>query len=213
MMPRREGTANARGFTLIEALVTLLILAIAMALGIPALAKLITRSRLESSARELAVLTQRARLEAIKRRVQTVVEIDPATGAAEAWADVDGVGVGDPPDLVFNPVAGELRFTTDYRIGRLEPRSNVRFDAPGGQAVVDGLTAAPGRQVAVFLPTGAADRSGAFRLADVGGLNFLEVRLEPAGTGRVELRKWDRDQAAWTLQREGGRPWTWYTRP
>jgi prepilin-type N-terminal cleavage/methylation domain-containing protein len=212
-MHGRDGLPIARGFTLIEVLVALVILGIAMALGIPALSKLITRSRLEGSARELAVLTQRARLEAIKRRVQTVVEVDPATGAAEAWADVDGPGVLDPPDLVFNPVAGELRFTTDYRIGRLEPGSGVRFEAPGGQSAVDGLSAAPGRRVAVFLPTGAADRSGAFRLADPGGLNHLEVRLAPAGTGRVTLRKWDRDAGAWALQREGGKPWTWYIRP
>jgi len=212
-MLRRQGPPTAHGFTLIELLVTLVILVIAMALGIPALARLLSRSHLEASARELAVLTQRARLEAIKRRVQTVVEVDPATGEAAAWADVDGPAALDPPDLKFNPVAGELRFTTDYRIGHLEPGSGVRFEAPGGQPAVDGLTAASGRQVAVFLPTGAVDRSGGFRLADAGGLNHLEVRLAPAGTGRVSLRKWDRDLGAWTLQREGGRPWTWYIRP
>lgn len=212
-MARCARNVRPRGFTVIEVLVTLAILAIAMALGIPALAKLLARSQLEGSARELAVLTQRARLEAIKRRVQTVVEVDPVTGIAEAWADVDGVAVGDPPDLLFNPVAGELRYTTDYRIGRIEPHSRIGFLAPGGQPVVDGLTAAPGRRVAVFLPTGAAESSGAFRLADRDGVNHLEVRVEPAGTGRIELRKWDREEGAWTLQREGGRPWTWYVEP
>lgn len=207
----REGTPIARGFTLIEVLVALVILAIAMALGIPALSHLVNRSRLEGSARELAVLSQRARLEAIKRRVRTVVEVDPATGTAEAWADVDGVAAGDPPDLVFNPVAGELRFTTDYRIGRIETAAH--FAAPAGQDAVDGLSAAPGRRVAVFLPTGAAESSGAFRLADEGGFNHLEVRVAPAGTGRVSLRKWDRDAGAWALRREGGKPWQWYASP
>jgi len=212
-MLRRQGLPTAHGFTLIEVLVTLVILVIAMALGIPALARLLSRSHLEGSARELAVLTQRARLEAIKRRVQTVVEVDPATGEADAWADVDGLAAGDPPDLLFNPVAGELRFTTDYRIGHLNPGTGVHFAAPGVQPAVDGLSAAPGRRVAIFRPTGAADRSGGFRIADAGGLNHLEVRLDPAGTGRVSLRKWDRDLGAWRQQREGGQPWTWYIEP
>lgn len=209
-MKRRLGVASGRGFTLIEVLVTLAVLSIALSLGIPALARMIARSQLEGAARELAVLSQRARLEAVKRRVQTVVEVDPVTGTAFAFADIDGPDAGDPPDLVFNPVAGELRFTTDYRIGRLDPRTNVEIAGPGAEPPVDGFTAAPGGPVAVFLPTGAADRAGAFRLTDTGGKNHLEVRVAPAGTGRVAVRKWDRELTAWHVQQEGGRPWTWY---
>ena len=213
-MIRKRRELACRGFTLIEALVTLAILAIAFVLGIPALSNLISRSRLEGAARELAVLSQRARLEAIKRRVQTVVEVDPATGAVFAYADVDGVHDTDPPDLVYNPVAGALSYDTDYRIGQLEPRTGVEVAAPtGGGPAIDGLTDAGGERVAVFQPTGAADAAGGFRLGDAAGLNFLEVRIEPAGTGRVELRKWDRDKDEWYAHREGGRPWTWYTQP
>ncbi len=213
-MIRKRRELACRGFTLIEALVTLAILAIAFVIGIPALANLISRSRLQSAAQELAVLTQRARLEAIKRRVQTVVQVDPATGAVLAFADVDGVSASDPPDLVFNPVAGALSFDTDYRIGQLEPRNGVEVGAPtGGGPAIDGLTDAGGVRVAVFRPTGAAEAAGGFRLGDAAGLNFLEVRLEPAGTGRIELRKWDRDKNEWYAHREGGRPWTWYTGP
>jgi prepilin-type N-terminal cleavage/methylation domain-containing protein len=214
-MIRKHRELAYRGFTLIEALVTLAILAIAMVLGIPALSNLISRSRLQSAAQELAVLTQRARLEAIKRRVQTVVEVDPATGAVFAYADVDGADESDPPDLVFNPVSGALSFDTDYRIGQTEPRNGVEVAAPtGGGPAIDGLTPDPGgTRVAVFRPTGAAEAAGGFRLGDAAGLNFLEVRIEPAGTGRVELRKWDRDKNEWYAHREGGRPWTWYTGP
>jgi type II secretory pathway pseudopilin PulG len=203
-----------RGFTLLEALVLLAILAIALALGLPALSRLIVRSELESAGREAAILVQRARLEAIKRRVRTVVAMDPATGSVLAYADVDGEAAGDAPDLELNPVAGELRWDTDYRIGAVTAPSSVRVAAPGGQPVVDGLTTAPdGSRVVVFLPTGAADRSGGFRLADRGGFNHLEVRIEPAGTGRIELRKWNRDLARWQGRGEGGEPWEWYAEP
>lgn len=214
-MVQRRRRLDSRGFTLIEALVTLAILAIALVLGIPALANLISRSRLEGAARELAVMAQRARLEAVKRRVQTVVEVDPATGAVLAYADVDGASAGDPPNLVFDPVAGELSFDTDYRIGYLDPRPGVELAAPtGGGPVLDGLTdAGGGKRVIVFRPTGAAQAAGGIRFGDAAELNFLEVRLEPAGTGRVELRKWDRDTNEWYAHREGGRPWIWYTGP
>ncbi len=214
-MIRPARPLDCRGFTLIEALVTLAILAIAMVLGIPALANLVSRSRLENAAHELAVLTQRARLEAVKRQVQTVVEVDPATGAALAYADVDGASASDPPNLVFDPVAGALSFDTDYRIGYLPSRTGVQVAAPaGGGPALDGLTdAGSGKKVAVFGPTGAAEAAGGVRFTDAASLNFLEVRLEPAGTGRIELRKWDRDKSEWYAHREGGRPWTWYTEP
>lgn len=200
------------GFTLIELLVVLAILGIAAGLGIPALSRLIVRSQLEGSARETASLLQRARLEAIRRRVQTVVEVDSAGVVLRAYADVDGAAAGDPPDLQFNPVGGELRFDTDYSLGDLHPKSAVAFAAPGAQAVVDGLTlAASGDQAFVFLPTGAADRVGAVRIGDAAGRNHLEVRVEPAGTGRIEVRKWNRDDGSWQARREGGKQWTWYT--
>lgn len=196
-----------------EALVILAILAIAMALGAPALQRLIVRSSLEATGSEMAVLFQRARLEAIKRRVPTVVEVDPSTGTVRAFADVDGPAATDPPDLLFNPVAGELRFDTDYEIGFVRAGSRVRFAAPAGQPVADGLTEADGERVAVFLPTGGVDRPGGFRLGDEAGWNHLEVRVEPAGTGRIALRKWDRDAGEWYAHREGGRPWIWYSGP
>lgn len=213
-MKRSRVTCDTRGFTLIEVLVVLAILAIALGLGIPALKNMLLRSRVEAATGELQVLVQRARLEAVKRRASTVVEIDPARGTAVAWAELDGPAAGDPPDLVFNPVAGEPRFTTDFEISRFRAGSNVEFAAPGGQPVVEGLTAAPdSRQVLVFLPTGAADAAGGFRIADAADLNHVEVRVEPAGTGRVGLLKWDRDLAAWIRHREGGSPWKWYIQP
>lgn len=214
-MWRPRAKRTARGFTLVELLVVLVLLAIAIGLGVPALQNMLLRSRLQGMSQELSVMIQRARLEAIKRRVPTVVRIDPVDGTAVAWVDLDGVAVGDPPDSIYNPIAGELRLNTDFELSRLEPRSNVGFGGPPGDAApAQGLSTDPnGETVLVFLPTGAAAAEGAFRIRDVADLNHLEIRIAPAGTGRVDLRKWDRDDAAWTSRREGGEAWKWYSEP
>jgi len=214
IMQTNARTGRDRGFTLLEALVVLAVLGIALVIGLPSLTHLITRSQLEAEARETATLLQRARLEAIKRRVQTVVLADPAAGTVTAFADVDGPAAGDPPDLELNPVAGELARDTDYTIRTITLNARAPMAGPGGQPAIDGLTLDPsGNRIAVFLPTGAAASVGSLRFADVAGFNFLEVRVEPAGTGRVEIRKWNRDRAAWLGRREGGIPWTWYVEP
>lgn len=213
-MNRNPSRGRAKGFTLLEALVVLAILGIALTLGLPSLSHLITRSKLEAEARETATLLQRARLEAIKRRVQTVVHADPAAHLVTAFADIDGPAAGDPPDLELNPVAGELARDTDYSIRTIDVSARVQMVGPGAQPAIDGLTLDPsGDRVAVFLPTGAALDVGGIRFADAAGFNFLEVRIDPAGTGRVTIRKWNRDRAEWLGRREGGIPWEWYVEP
>ncbi len=213
VMNRSEPGKRAKGFTLLEVLVVLAILGIALTIGLPALSRMITRAKLTANARETATLLQRARLEAIKRRVQTVVLADPTAGTVTAFADVDGVTADDPPDLLLNPVASELSRDTDYKIRTVELSGRVQMAGPGAQPAVDGLSVDPkGHRVAVFEPTGAAASVGGMRFADPAGLNFLEVRIEPAGTGRIEIRKWNRDKTAWLGRREGGIPWEWYVR-
>lgn len=61
----------------------------------------------------------------------------------------------------------------------------------------------------VFSSTGSVRTTGWVRVGDNDD-NYLEIRIEPAATGRVRLRKWDRNSDEWRYQGQGGEAWEWY---
>lgn len=198
---------RAAGFTLIELFVVLAVLAIAVALGIPAIQNLIIRSKTEGFAREASVVMQRTRLEAIKMNREGVVHLDSAERQLVAFIDADRDGT-------FNPDPAAPYRSADYVLGRLSLPANVEFRAPEGLQVEEGFTAvevASGDvQAAVFQPGGSVADAGAFRIGDVRD-NFLELRVDPAATGRVGVRKWQDEEWLATVDPsdENYQPWEW----
>ncbi len=61
-----------------------------------------------------------------------------------------------------------------------------------------------------FLTDGSVAATGAFRLADPRG-NFLEIRVEPQATARVQVRKWNDADGKWYTRDQGAKPWEWRT--
>lgn len=183
-MQSNPRASRCAGFTLIELFVVLLVLAIGMGLGIPALHNFVLRSRTEGFAREASMLLQRSRLEAIQSNRQVAVFLDGEDLVAFVDADADGT---------FNPDPAKPFRTVDWVIGRLSlPGDGLAFKDPAGnegEASIDGFTDFAGAQAAVFQPNGSVADEGAFRIADVRE-NFLELRIAPAATGRIEVRKW-----------------------
>lgn len=88
----------------------------------------------------------------------------------------------------------------------VELEDSVKFEAPSGQGAA---VMVPGNCF-VFLPDGSVEETGAFRFADVRG-NFLEVRVEPLATARVQVRKWDETDNEWYTRDQGGKAWEWKT--
>ena len=89
--------------------------------------------------------------------------------------------------------------------GAIELPDSVRFEAP---PPLDAVTV-PGNCF-VFLTDGSVDEPGAFRIADIRG-NFLEIRVEPKATARVQVRKWDEAEGDWYTRDQGGKAWEWKT--
>lgn len=113
---------QGRGFTMVELLVTLVVLAILLALAAPNMASFINNSRLRASQSELVSALTLARSEATKRGNFVVVEaLAPVVAGAEfssgwrVFEDKNNNGVRDDDEEIFRSypaLAGNQRFGT-----------------------------------------------------------------------------------------------------
>jgi|GEM_PF-6533157 len=151
-------------------------MALIAVLGVPALVTTMRRAKLEGVARQAAALTQRARLEAIKRNQQTMVVANVAAGEVIAFVD-------ENDDRVLT--AGE------EILNRLPLPNLVTLTGTTGGAAEDALPVEGfgGDGGPVFLVNGSVSDQGAIRFADERN-NVLEVRIVSEASGRVEIRKW-----------------------
>jgi general secretion pathway protein H len=102
-MRRRRMNNNRpaeRGFTLLEVVCVLAIVAIIAALALPHVPRETTRPRLEAYAIEAASLLKADRNAAIKRRIQIATEIDASTRSVRSGAT--GRIVRLPADVIFD---------------------------------------------------------------------------------------------------------------
>jgi len=135
---------RARGFTMLELMVTCAIVALMFAIGMPAMTNFIRTNRVSATARQLDADLQMARREAIKRNARVLVcpvgSIAGKCGSgASAWAsgwlvcydmtsdnDCDDTATGNP-----NPIRQHGAVETGLTL--TGPTGVVRFNANGTQ--------------------------------------------------------------------------------
>ena len=203
-----HGRTRPEGFTLLEIMVVVAVIGIISLMGLPALQNMISRSKHEGAARQISMLIHRAKMEAVKQSVSTVVAIDPATDTVTAFADVNADG-----DFKFDPDGSADYRTTDYQIGgTFNLPSGVSFkfhdESTDDAKVAEGFEEVDwsGTNVAVFNSDGSVSKVGAFHTGDL-DKNFLEIRVDPQATARVEVLKWD--GAEYLAQGDKGKTWKW----
>lgn len=200
MNARRFGRSQ-NGFTLAEMMVVFAIVSILALMITPSIVETIRRSQLTGAAQQSAGVMRLARLTAIRRSRPAIVQVVPTTvegwGEVRAFLDLDAEGDFDAGEPVLS----------SFPLGR-----GVRFVNPDGDIGVDSVDGFTGvGKLATFQADGSVESVGALRLADQRG-NFLEVRVEPAATARVEIRKWQEVSGTprWVAARQGGEAWTWH---
>jgi len=137
------------GFTLIEAMVTLSILAILIAIGIPGLIGFLQDNRLTSDTNTLVATLNYARGEAITRnRAVNLTAVSPGDTSNEwgpgwtIWSDFDNDG---RIDNCITPPTNCVDFNGD---GTVDDTEIIREIKPGGATMIDGPNSITGISLA-----------------------------------------------------------------
>ncbi len=119
-----------RGFTLVEMLVVMIVIATVTAVTVPAITRLNDEDELTGAARELVTLLERARATSVEQGVPVTMTIDPASG--RYWVRV---GQGLAPE-VFR--TGTVSLGPGVTLASTLDRVTFSFD-PLGPAYGDSL--------------------------------------------------------------------------
>lgn len=119
---RAERLAGEGGFTLIEIVCVLAIIALLAAILLPEIPRGTSRSRLEGYALEIATLLKADRNAAIRQRAATATEIDAAARSVRSGASARAVRV--PNDVQFDAALAS-------RCNQREAGSTIVFFASG----------------------------------------------------------------------------------
>lgn len=164
-----SGTPSTRGFTLVEMMTTLTVLAVIMVIAVPSLSGLVRSSKVRSAQSDLVASLMLARSEAAKRGVMVGLAASAPTVGNEfakgwtVWVDANEDGVIDSTELVIRsyPSLGSA-----VVLGTTGNVTKLAFNASGFLV--------PATAVA-FKACGASDTTAGFA-----------VRLEPVGLADIQ---------------------------
>lgn len=206
MRLRHPGRADS-GFSLVELLIVLALIAILTLIGMPWMLSTLNRAKVVAAAKEASTMMQLARLESIKQGVPTQVQYVAASDSFLAFAD--------------NDLSGDFTAGTDRVIaqGNRLPKGVYLWGPKDtgpeeANAIADWDVAArcvDARPGPIFRTDGSCNCAGAFRFRDAYG-NFLETRILFPATSKIAIRKWFGGSDAdlqWFENGEAGNQWTW----
>lgn len=191
-------TARHRGFTLVELMIAISIVAVMMLLGLPSLSALLQNSKLGSTAQSLQAGIQLARAEAIKRNLPVEFVLSNTTGAINSDAAANALAGN------ANGQAWAVRFLdpddNTYHLIEAKAALEGSGQANGSTSAVrlQGASVAPAAAftgVIAFNGLGSTTTNAEYRIgldnpsggqcAPNGPMRCLEVRASPGGQVKV----------------------------
>ena len=180
--PRRAGTSALRGFTLIELMVTVALVAIMMVLAAPSFITFQRNSELTTTANSFLATLASARAEAMKRQLRTFVIPFDGTNWASGWkVFVDSNSTVTASALTMDTTGDILLSSVDALPSSItiDTTSATSFVHPGGKYVMFNGTGFMGLIGGGF-PSGGADS-----LDFSNGSETRRVLVSVAGRARV----------------------------
>jgi len=95
-------TTKSYGFTLIELVITLSIIALAVLFSVPSIAEWAPYYRMKGDASTIAGILTTARFEAVKRNQNVVAQFNTANETVTVFEDTDGDGTQDAGEATLN---------------------------------------------------------------------------------------------------------------
>lgn len=117
-----------KGFTLLELVITIAIIAVAMAIAVPSMATFMRNAELTSISNSLLASINTARSEAMKRGMNAMVKPVDSTNWRKGWiVFVDVARDGDPSNATNIRITSQAEIPSYFDVTGF----NVKFDASG----------------------------------------------------------------------------------
>ena len=180
------GRRSARGFSLVELLVSLIVLCILVAISVPTLMRAYRSYQLNDAATRFSGTLKSTRFSAIRKNTPIACRVQQTGASWTVWADLDGDGIAEStePQVLIGGV------TTLLDAGSVPPPDAIVAALGTGSPSLNVLS--PGNTSVTYDQRGARKFSGAptvdvFYLGNtsISDLGFRAIVLTPSGMVQV----------------------------
>ncbi len=186
-------TTKSYGFTLIELVITLSIIALAVLFSVPSIAEWAPYYRMKGDASTIAGILTTARFEAVKRNQDVVAQFNTANETVTVFEDTDGNGTQDAGEPTLNTytLSQSVNFgvngivADDLNGSGNPPTASITFTNNRVSFASNGSATPAGELYLMFDPNTVVNTQQAFGVSVAAGGQVRYARWNPS------INNWD----------------------